>query len=54
MKKEAIKKNKPNKSLANLDEQTAPLFLEYKSTKKDETRNKIVESYESLVKKSNF
>ena len=52
MGKEAIKKTKPSRSLINLDEQTSSLFTEYNLTKKDETRNKIVESYESLVKRA--
>jgi len=47
-----IKKNESNKSLVKLDEQTTPLFIEYCSTKKDETRNQIVETYEPLVKRA--
>ena len=43
---------KSNGSLKTLDEKSSGLFVEYKTNRKDETRNKIVEKYEPLVKRA--
>ena len=50
MGKGVTRKDKPKKSLIDLDKQSSPLFTKYQTTRNNKTRNKIVEKYEPLVR----